>query len=603
VASFLKHLPVVSGLTLLSRLAGLARDAALAHVLGAQWVMDAYSMAFRLPNLLRQLLGEGALSAAFIPVFTGYLEKESREAANRFMSLMIVVLVTTLAALTLVGDGVLLALRWYLTEPGSKWHLIFGLSAVLFPFGIMVCLVALLQAALNCRHHFALPALAPVLLNLFIIGGAVAAGLLVSGDTVTQVLQVVFSSAEWLAGLLVGGDTATQVLQVVFSPLEWLAGLLVGGDTVTQVYLIAGFILVAGLVEIAVQVPAMKWAGLVFRPVWDLRDAGLRRVLELLGPVIIAVGVVQVNVFMDSLIANLLSPAEAGVATFSLGPWEIAYPMKIGAASVLYYGPLIYQFPLGVFGIALATVVFPVLTQYAVRKDLLGMARTASHALRLTLFVGIPAGVGIILVCEPLIRLVFNHGKFAEAPDAVARTVWVASIFSLGIWSYSANHILTRAFYAMEQIATPRRIAVMAAGLNFVCNLILVWPMAEGGLALSTVISALFQTAVLAWVLQQRCEHLEWRVIGSSALRTLLAAAVMGAAVWAAVYQAAPMVFAPGRALYATQLFGGVAIGAAVFFAAARLLGLTELGDLLRRGPRPTPVPADAPPLENDPPA
>jgi putative peptidoglycan lipid II flippase len=554
VASFLKHLPVVSGLTLLSRLAGLARDAALAHVLGAQWVMDAYSMAFRLPNLLRQLLGEGALSAAFIPVFTGYLEKEGREAASRFMSLMIVVLVTTLAALTLVGDGALLAMRWYLTEPGSKWHLIFGLSAVLFPFGIMVCLVALLQAALNCRHHFALPALAPVVLNLFIIGGAVT------------------------------------------------AGLAVGGDTVTQVYWIAAFILVAGLVEIVVQVPAMKWAGLVFRPVWDLRDAGLLRVLELLGPVVIAVGVVQINVFMDSLIANLLSPGEGGAATFSIGPWEIAYPMKIGAASVLYYGPLIYQFPLGVFGIALATVVFPILAQHAVRKDLVGMARTASHALRLTLFVGIPAGVGIILVCEPLIRLVFNHGKFAEAPDAVARTAWVASLFSLGIWAYSANHILNRAFYAMQEITTPRRVAMMAAGLNFICNLILVWPMAEGGLALSTVISAIFQTAVLAWALQQRCTHLEWQAIGSSALRTLLAAAVMGAAVWAAVYWAAPLALEPGRKLYALQLIGGVALGGAVFFAAARLLGLTELGDLLRRGPQPAPAPAGDPPLENDPP-
>jgi len=554
VASFLKHLPVVSGLTLLSRLAGLARDAALAHVLGAQWVMDAYSMAFRLPNLLRQLLGEGALSAAFIPVFTSRLEKDGREAASRFMSLMIVVLVATLAALTLVGDGLLLALRWYLTEAGSKWHLIFGLSAVLFPFGIMVCLVALLQAALNCRHHFALPALAPVVLNLFIIGGAVTAGLLLAGDTVTQV------------------------------------------------YLIAGFILVAGLAEIAVQVPAMKWAGLVFRPVWDLRDAGLLRVLELLGPVIIAVGVVQINVFTDSLIANLLSPSEPGAATFNLGPWDIAYPMKIGAASVLYYGPLIYQFPLGVFGIALATVVFPVLTQYAVRKDLAGMARTASHALRLTVFVGIPAGVGIILVCEPLIRLVFDHGKFHEAPDAVARTAWVASLFSLGIWSYSANHILNRAFYAMEQIATPRRVAMMAAGLNFVCNLILVWPMAEGGLALSTVISALFQTAVLAWFLQQRCAGLEWRAIGSSALRTLLAAAVMGAAVWAAVYWAAPMALGPGRRLYAVQLFGGVAIGAAVFFVATRVLRMTELGDLLRRGPQPGLAPAGAPPLENEPP-
>jgi putative peptidoglycan lipid II flippase len=566
VTSFLKHLPTVSGLTLLSRLAGLARDAALAHVLGAQWVMDAYSMAFRLPNLLRQLLGEGALSAAFVPVFTGYLEKGGREAANRFMSLMIVVLVTTLAAVTLVGDGVLLVLR-YLSDPASKWHLIFGLSAVLFPFGIMVCLVALLQAALNCRRHFALPALAPVVLNLFIIAGAV------------------------------------------------VAGLALGGNTVTQVYLIAGFILIAGIAEIAVQVPAMKWTGLAFRPVWDLRDAGLRRVLELLGPVVVAVGVVQINVYVDSVIANLLSPNEVGVRTFSVGPWEIAFPMKIGAASVLYYGPLIYQFPLGVFGIALATVVFPVLAQCAVRRDLAGMARTASHALRLALFIGIPAGVGILLVCEPLVRLVFNHGKFAQAPDAVARTVWVASLFSLGIWSYSANHILTRSFYAMEQITTPRRIAMLAAGLNFTCNMILVWPMAEGGLALSTVISALFQTAALSWILQQRCAHLEWRRIGASALRTLLAAAVMGAAVWAAVWLAAPALVPEGRWLYAVQLAGGVGAGAVVFFAAARLLGMSELGDLLSRGRGtdaggPEPASQGAPsgaageePLERDPPA
>jgi putative peptidoglycan lipid II flippase len=534
VASFLRDLPTVSGLTLLSRVAGLARDAALAHILGAQWVMDAYSMAFRLPNLLRQLLGEGALSAAFIPVFTGYLEKEGREAANRFMSLMIVVLVATLAAVTLVGDGVFLALR-YLTEPASKWHLIFGLSAVLFPFGIMVCLVALLQAALNCRRHFALPALAPVILNLFIIAGAVTAGLLISGDTVTQV------------------------------------------------YLIAGFILLAGIAEILVQMPAMKWAGLVFRPVWDLRDAGLRHVLGLLGPVVVAVGVVQVNVFMDSLIANLLSPSEGGAEAFRLGPWEIAYPMKIGAASVLYYGPLIYQFPLGVFGIALATVVFPVLAQCAVRKDLAGMARTASHALRLTVFVGVPAGLGIILLCDPLVRLVFNHGKFAQAPDAVARTVWVASLFSLGIWAYSANHILNRAFYAMEQITAPRRIAVMAAGLNFACNLILVWPMAEGGLALATVIAAVFQTVVLSLLLNRQCAHLEWRSVAASAARTIAAAAAMAAATWAVAYGLAPRLLPGGRALYAVQLFGGVAVGIMIFVVVAWLLYMPEIRDLLGR--------------------
>ncbi len=337
----------------------------------------------------------------------------------------------------------------------------------------MVCLVALLQAALNCCKHFAMPALAPVVLNLFIIAGAITAGLWISADPIVQV------------------------------------------------YFISGAILLAGVAEIVIQVPAMRRVGLEFHPAWDPMDEGLRRVWRLLGPVVFTVGLVQLNVYMDSVIANLLSPSEAGVTSFSVGPWTIAYPMKIGAASTLYYGPLIYNFPLGVFGIALATVIFPVLARYAVRKDLAGMTRTASQGLRLTLFIGIPSGVGIILVCEPLIRLMLNHGRFAQSPDAVARTTWVASLFALGLWSYSANHILIRTFYAMEKIRTPRRVAVMAAGLNFACNMILVWFMAEGGLALSTVISAAFQTIVLAMLLNRQCAGIEWRAIGASAAKTL----------------------------------------------------------------------------------
>jgi putative peptidoglycan lipid II flippase len=538
-------------LTFVSRIAGLVRDAALAHVIGAGWVMDAYAMAFRLPNLLRQLLGEGALSAAFIPVFTDYLEHGGRKAANRFMSLMIVVLVAALAAVTLAADGAFLVLR-YFTEAGSKWHLIFGLATVLFPFGIMVCLVALLQAALNCRQHFAMPALAPVVLNLFIIGGAVGAGL-------------------------------------------WLSG-----DPVVQVYVISGAILVAGIIEIVIQIPAMRRTGLFFHPAWDLRDAGLRRVLVLIGPMALAIGLVQFNVFFDSLIANLLSPGHNDPATFHLGPWEIPYPMKEGAASVLYYGPLIYQFPLGVFAIALATVVFPILSRQAVHRDFQGLGKTASQGVRLMLFVGVPAGLGIIIVCDPLIRLFLGHGRFLDAPDAAARTAWVASLFSVGIWAYSANHIFLRAFYAMEDIRTPLRIALLAAGLNLLLNLILVWPLAEGGLAISTVVAAIFKCGVLAWLLNVRCAHLEWRAIRSSAVKTLVAAAAMGVVTWAAVRWAAPMLPLAGRALCAVQLFGGIAVGGAVFALAARLLRMSELGDLLTLHPAEA-APAAAPAKQLDP--
>lgn len=540
VASFTKHVWTVSGLTLVSRVAGLARDFALAHFLGAtqSFVMDAYAMAFRLPNLLRQLLGEGALSAAFIPVFTDYLETGGRKAAGRFMSLVVTVLVATLATVTLVADGVFLALR-HLTAASPKWHLIFGLAAVLFPFSIGVCLVAVLQAALNCCRHFVMPALAPIVLNLFIIAAAVTGGVLAADDTITQV------------------------------------------------YIIAAAILAASVVEVAIQVPVLRRLGLALRPVWDLRDPGLRRVLVLVGPMVLAVGVIQFNVFLDSLIANLLSPSTPGPGSFALGSWLVAFPMEMGAASVLYYGQLLYMFPLGVFGIALATVIFPILSRRAVRKDLEGLGRAASHALRLALFIAIPSGVGLILICEPLVRLFLNHGRFALDPAAVPRTVWVACLYSLGIWAYSAIHILQRAFYALEDIRTPLRIALVAAGTNLVLNLVLVWPLepwGERGLAIATVLAAVLKVGLLARALSKRASALRWAAIGASAVRTLLATVAMAAATWAAAYHLAPALGLTARWHLGAQLALGIAAGAVTFAAAARLLGMSELKDLLTRG-------------------
>jgi len=547
VASFLKHFRRLSGLTLVSRIAGFVRDAALAHVLGAGQVMDAYAQAFVIPNLLRRLFGEGALSAAFIPVFTDYLESGDRKAANRFMSLMIVLVVTLLATLTLAAEGVFLVLRHF-TEHLPKWHLIFGLAAVMFPFAITICLVALLQAALNCRRHFVTPALAPIVLNLFIIGGAVAAGVWVTDNSVAQV------------------------------------------------YIIAGTIVAAGLVQVAIQVPALVKKGLRFRPVWNLRHPGLARVLVLFGPMVLAVGIVQINTFMDSTIANVLSPYEVGRTTFQVGSHTVEYPMETGAASMLYYGQRLYNFPLGVFAIALATVIFPELSRRAVRKDLAGVGRVASHGLRLTVFIAVPAAVGLMLLSEPLLRLWLGHGRFAQDPQAVVRAAWVAQVYAAGIWAYSANHIFVRTFYAMEDTRTPLRLAMLAAVMNFGLNLLLVWPLAERGLALATVASAVFQFAALSAILSRRVAHLEWRALASTAMRTLLATGVMALAAWAAAYRAAPALGLEGRALTVVQLVFGVVAGAGVFVGAAWLLRMGELKDLFTRGPEPD----EADPLDPD---
>ena len=535
MASFLKHFRTVSGLTLLSRIMGFLRDAALAHVVGAGQTMDAYSMAFMMPNLLRRLFGEGALSAAFVPVFTQYLESGDRKAANRFMSLMIVLLVASLAAVTLVVEGALLVLR-HSTAGLAKWHLIFGLAAVMFPFALTICLVALLQAALACCRHFVMPALAPILLNLFIIGGAVAAALAAADDAVTQV------------------------------------------------YLIAGTIVAAGVVQVLIQVPALAKKGLRFVPVWDLRHEGLRRVLRLLGPMVLAIGVIQINAFMDSAVANLFSPYEVGKETFRIAGREVAYPMETGAASVLYFGQRLYNFPLGVFAIAMATVIFPELSRYAHRKDLAGMGRVASQGLRLTVFITIPAAFGLVLVCEPLLRLWLGHGRFAADPHAIERAVWVTRVYALGIWAYSINHILIRAFYAGQDTRTPLRVALVAAVMNFALNLVLIWPLAEKGLALATVVSAVVQFAVLAAVLSRRLAHLQWRRLLATAGRTVVATGVMAGATAAGVYLAAPALGLAGRTAAIVQLVFGVVAGAVAFAATAHLLGMSELKDLLAAG-------------------
>lgn len=538
MAAYLKKFKLVSGLTVVSRIMGLARDWALAHVLGAtgDFVMSAYSQAFVMPNLLRRLFGEGALSASFIPIFTEYLESGDRRAANRFMSLMIVLLVTVLSAAVLVIVGVLLLAR-HLTAGVAKWHLIFGLAAVMFPFGITICLVALLQAALNCRQHFVMPALAPILLNLVIIAGSI------------------------------------------------LAASLAVDDRITQAYVIAGSILVAGVLQVALQVPAMRREGLRFRPVWDLAHPGLRRVLRLMGPMVLAIGVVQFNTFMDATIANLFSPYDVGAESFRLGGREVAYPMATGAAAVLYYAQRLYNFPLGVFAIALATVIFPELSRLASRRDSGGIARTASHGIRLTLFISLPAGVGLALVAEPLLRLWLEHGRFAEDPEAIPRTLAAGRTYLVGIWAYAANHILLRTFYALKDTRTPLRVAMVAAGVNLVLNLVLIWPLAECGLALATAVSAAVQGIVLALLLHRKFAELRWGAIGASAGRTVLATGVMAAAVWAAMEVAAPALGLAGTADQVARLVAGVAAGAVAFGAVAWALRMDELRDLVSRRP------------------
>jgi len=363
------------------------------------------------------------------------------------------------------------------------------------------------------------------------------------------------------------------------------AGLTLAEDPVAQAYLIGGTIVLAGIGQVLIQVPALLKKGLAFRPAWDLRHPGLRRVLRLMGPMVLAIGVIQINAFMDATIANVFSPYAAGRETFTLAGRQIAFPMETGAASMLYFGQRLYNFPLGVFAIALATVIFPELSRRAHRGDTAGLGRVASHGLRLAVFITVPAALGLMLVCEPLLRLWLEHGRFADRPEAVVRAAWVTRAYALGIWAYSANHMLLRAFYASEDTRTPLKVAMAAAAANFGLNLVLIWPMAERGLALATALSAMGQFAVLGALVSRRLAHVAWREVLATAGRTLLATVAMAAATAAAVYWAAPAVGWTGRAGALLELVLGVVAGVAAFIAAAWALRMPELADLVARSP------------------
>lgn len=528
----------MSLLTMASRVLGVVRDAALAFALGTSMPMDAFSVAFLIPNLFRRLFSEGALSAAFLPVFTGLDEQGDRQAAQRLANLAITLLVAILAALVLAGEGVILV--WHaLGDPSPRLGLTLGLTAVMLPFAIGICLVGLLQAILNVRGHFAMPAAAPALLNVLVIAAAV------------------------------------------------LAAPLVGDSKVARVYVVAASVLAASVAMVAVQVPMLRRHGLHYRPAWDLASPHLRQVASLMLPMMLGLGVVQLNVLMDRVIALGLSGSIGAdgraITEFHLLGRTIAYPMRQGAASVMYYAQHLYQLPMGVFVVAIGTAIFPALSRHAHHGDHRGLAETLNRGLRVATFIALPCTVGLMLVAEPLVRVMFERGRFS--PDDTPRVAMLTCVYTAGLAGYAALHLVTRAFFALKETRLPVKLSAAAAGLNLVLNLVLIWPFGVQGLALATVIAAAAQVLALVLLLRRRIGRLGLRRYVAGLLRTSLATGAMAAAAWAAMRAAAWTGWEGDSTRQAVvTVVAGVVSGAAAFVAAARLMRMSELSEALSRG-------------------
>jgi putative peptidoglycan lipid II flippase len=464
----IKAAGVVGAATLLSRILGYIRDAVIAWYFGAGHSSDAFIAAFRIPNLLRKLFGEGAISNAFIPVLTDYLTRDGKDEGLRLARSALFVLSILLVALSILG--VLLApLIVKVIAPGffdspGKIPLTITLTRIMFPYIFFIGLVALCMGILNVFGHFAAPALAPVLLNVAII------------------CAVIF------------------ICPYLSNPVM---GLAIG-------------VIIGGVLQLGLQLPFLIRKGLILRPKGKLFHPGLKKIGALMPPIILGGAVYQVNVLVGGLLGSLLQE---------------------GSVSYLYFADRLVQFPLGIFAIAAATAVLPSLSRQAARNDIDALKNTFGYALRLIIFLTIPSMVGLIILREPIVALLFQRGEFSSL--ATQLTAQALLYYAMGLGAFSAVKIVA-------------------------------------GLALATSLASVLNLALLVHALRSKFGSLGWISIMRSAFRTLLSAGFMGVVVWGAVF-----VFIPpeggGVIELLLGLIGCILTGLIVFGTCSYLIKSPEL--------------------------
>ena len=472
--------------TLASRILGMVRDMATAALLGlsGDGVMDAFVIAFRIPNFFRRLFGEGALAASYLPVLSKKLD-EDRADAWQVASVVLVWLSVVLGLTVVLGEGCCLGLWWLCGDrPGTG--LLLGLTATMMPYLFFICLAAQVAGTLHALAHFSTPALAPTLLNIC-----------------------------WLIAV-------------------WFVAPHFALAKETQAYILAGSVLVAGVLQLASQLPILWSLGFRFDYNWPASRQAVWQIVASLGPMVLGLAITQINTLCDSLLAwALASPGESPATIAWLGN-AVTYPLKSGAAAAIYYGERLYQFPLGLLGMAVATVIFPALSRHAARGQRDRLAADLTLGLRLVLFLGLPAGAGLVLLSGPLARLLFEHGEFTA--DDAARVARMITCYGVGVWAYCALPVMVRGFYAVGDLRTPVKAGLAAMLANLVMNLALLWPMAEAGLALSTSLAAAFQLALLLVLFARNFGSLDWSKLARTFFSTLIATIAMlgagAAALW-----------------------------------------------------------------------
>jgi putative peptidoglycan lipid II flippase len=502
----LKSASLISALTIVSRVFGYVRDARIAFLLGAGMAADAYTTAYRIPNLLRRLVGEGAVSAAFIPVFSRYVAEKKEKDAWEFANTMLTVVTAFLAAVTVAG--ILLSpliVRLFASGfagTAGKIELAAMLNRIMFPYIFLIGLSALSMGVLNSFHRFGAPAFAPILLNLTMIA---------------------FS----FLGSLFGDITRTLA-----------AGVVAGG-----------------VVQLGVQLPSLIETGWKFRFKLDFHHPGVQRVAKLMVPVIFGVGIVQVNVLVDTQFASHLAE---------------------GSVTAIYYADRVMELVLGGYAVAVSTVILPLLSRQAALRQMDELKSTLNFGTRIILFITFPATAGLILLRREIIEVLFQHGDFDAASTAL--TAWALPFFAMGLSAFAMVKIIVPAFYALQDTRTPVTIAFVAMLLNVGLNFLLIRPLQNGGPALATSVSALFNSVSLLIIFHRRYGAFGVKAIVRSIGKFVVATMALVVVTWVMIRW--PGFYAGHTSQKVAALGLTIAAATATYFGTARLMHSREVTEM-----------------------
>lgn len=435
--NLLKTLATISGMTMLSRVSGLVREILFARAFGASAYTDAFNAAFRIPNLLRRLFAEGAFSQAFVPILAEYKHQQGDAATKNLIDHVATTLVWATLATAAIGIACSPLLIYFiatgLTENQDTFNASVMMTRIMFPYIICMSFVALAGGVLNTWREFKVPAFTPVLLNVSFIVAAL-----------------------FLAPLMK-----------------------------QPIYAMAIAVFLGGLLQIAIQVPALIKIGMLpriyFNPLIGLRDQGVRRVLKKMGPAVFAVSAAQISLMINTNIASHLAA---------------------GSISWLSYADRLMEFPTALLGVALGTILLPSLSKANVDGDTTEYSALLDWGLRLTFLLALPAAIGLATLAQPLAATLFHHGKFTAVDVAMSARPLMA--YSLGLIGIILVKILAPAFYARQDIRTPVKIAVGVLVATQLMNLVFVPWLAVAGLALSIGLGACVNAGFLFWSLRRR---------------------------------------------------------------------------------------------------